>query len=112
MLISMLYSKLRLATVTDSSFKYHGSIGIDEDIMDALGIIEYQVVNVNSISGDLRTQTYAIPEERGSGAIVARGALSNFLIKGDQCHINVYCQMTRGEANEHKPIIIETNEAR
>jgi len=109
MLVKMLYSKLRFATVTESNFKYKGSIGIDEDLMDELGIVENQVVNVNGMHAEVRTETYVIPEERGSGAVVIRGALSNYLLKGDICHINVYVLMDSETAKTHKPIIIESN---
>lgn len=109
MMVQMLYSKIRFATVTKSSFKYKGSIGIDEDIMDELGILENQVVNVNGMGGEIRTETYVIPEERGSRAVVVRGALANYLYKGDICHINVYVMMDYETAKTHKPIIIEKN---
>ena len=109
MLIKVLQSKIRYAVITKSDFKYHGSLGLDEDLMDELGVVPWQVVNVNSIDGSLRTETYLIPEKRGSGACVARGALANFLLKGDQCHVNVYCHVSQDTAHEWEPIIIESN---
>ena len=104
----MLYSKLRFATVTESNMRYNGSIGICKQIMKDLDIVEGQVVNVNSLDGSVRTQTYVIPEDE-PGAIVIRGGLASLLYKGDDIHINVYCSMSKESALEHKPIVIESN---
>lgn len=115
MQITILQAKIRNATVTGANHKYKGSITIDEDLMDELGVVEWQVVTVNAMAedqygrGPFRGQTYVLKGERGTGEICANGALARFISKGDIVHINVYALMDSESAKTHKPIIIEKN---
>ena len=110
MMVKTLWAKVKLATVTKSSVRYEGSLGLDPAIMRDLQVSPYQVVNINSIGGDIRTETYLLEEGEGTGAVVVRGALANILYKGDQMHVNVYVMMSPEAAAEHKPLVIESNE--
>ncbi len=109
MLIRKLQAKIETAIVTDSNVKYKGSITVDEDILDEMGVVPYQECDVNSIDG-FRGTTYFLAGPRGSGCVEANGALASHILKGDVIHINVYCQMSIEAARDHKPIIIESNE--
>lgn len=115
MMIEMLQAKLQNAIITDSSVSYRGSITVDEDIMDEMGVVEYQRCDVNLKGEDqygipFRGNTYFLAGPRGTGCVEANGALSYHISKADIVHINVYCQMTPEAAKEYKPIIIESNE--
>ena len=115
MLVSILQAKIRYAVITESNSKYKGSITIDEDLMDELGVCEWQVCDVNSSAQDqyggapFRGRTYIIAGARGTGCVEANGSLAYHLSKGDTVHINVYSLVDSESAKEHTPIIIETN---
>jgi len=110
MLVKVLLSKIKLATITKSSVRYEGSLGLDVAIMRELDLHPYQCVNVNSLDGSIRTETYLLPEKEGSGACVTRGALATILLKGDRIHLLAYGMMDSETAKTHKPIIIESNQ--
>jgi aspartate 1-decarboxylase len=80
----MLRSKIHQATVTEADLKYVGSITIDEELMDMVGLIQGERVLVVSNSSGARLETYAIPGPRGSGAICMNGAAAHLIKKGDE----------------------------
>lgn len=67
--ISMLKSKIHRATVTQAELDYVGSITVDEDLLDAAGILEYEKVQIVDINNGSRFETYTIAGERGSGVM-------------------------------------------
>ena len=67
MRLTVLKSKLHLATVTRSDLNYHGSLTIDPDLMDAVGLYPYEAILVSNVATGLRAQTYVLPGERGKG---------------------------------------------
>ena len=87
MKIEVLKSKIHRATVTEANINYVGSITIDEGLMEASNIIEYEKVHVLNINNGERIETYVIKGERGSGVICLNGAAArkfiNFLIASD-----------------------------
>jgi len=109
MLVEMLQAKIRYAHVTESNPEYKGSVTIDEDLMDEMGVLPFQRCEVNSMSG-FRGFTYIIPGKRGSGCVGANGALAAHILKGDIIHINVFCLLSKESAHGHTPIIIESNQ--
>ena len=114
MLVEVLQAKIRYAKVTGSSMDYHGSITIDEDLMDELCVSEWQSCDVNLWGEDqygkpFRGRTYILKGERGTGCIEANGALSYHIVTGDIIHINVYALVDVETAKKHKPIVIESN---
>lgn len=114
MTIEILQAKLQNAIITGSSIRYRGSITIDEDIMDEMGVVEYQRCDVNLKGEDqygipFRGNTYILAGPRGTGCVEANGALSYHLSIGDTVHINVYCQMLLTEAKDYKPVVVESN---
>ena len=73
MQIQMLKSKIHRAEVTAASLDYEGSLGIDRDLMDRVGLLPNERVLCSNLANGERFETYAIPAERGSGAIVLNG---------------------------------------
>lgn len=106
MQIEMLKGKIHRATVTQAELAYVGSITIDEDIMDAAGIAEYQKVDIVDIDNGERFATYTIAGERGSKIFCLNGAAARCACVGDKIIIMAYCQMTPEEAAEHKPAVV------
>lgn len=77
-------SKIHKATVTQADVNYIGSITIDEDLMDMVGLWAYEKVLVVSNTSGARLETYAIPGERGSGIITMNGSAAHLIKKGDE----------------------------
>ena len=69
MQITMLQGKIHRATVTQAELDYVGSITVDEDLLDAAGIKEYQLVQIVDVNNGNRFETYTIAGERGSGVM-------------------------------------------
>lgn len=80
----MLRSKLHKATVTDADLRYEGSITIDEDLIDAVGLRAGEKVLVASNTSGSRLETYVITGERGSGVVCMNGAASLLIKKGEE----------------------------
>ena len=110
MLIEVLKSKIHRVTVTEADLDYIGSITIDEDLMDAAGIIENEKVEIYNITNGERFATYAIRVERGSGVIGINGAAAHKAMVGHLLIIAAYAQMEPEEAHEwHPPVIFPKN---
>lgn len=106
MLIEVLKSKIHCARVTEANLHYMGSITIDEDLMDAAGLIAGErVFIVNNNNGE-RMDTYIIKGERGSGCICLNGAAARKVQVGDIVIIMAYATMDFEEAKDFKPKII------
>ena len=80
----MLRSKIHQATVTEADLKYVGSITIDEELMDMVGLIPGERVLVVSNTSGARLETYTIPGPRGSGDVCMNGAAAHLIKKGDE----------------------------
>ena len=106
MTIEILKSKIHRAQVTDANLNYIGSITIDEDLMDASGMIEYEKVQVVNNNNGERFETYVIKGERGSGVICTNGAAARKVQVGDILIITAYAHMTPEEAKHFKPQIV------
>ena len=106
MFITVLKSKLHRVKVTDANLNYVGSITIDENWMDASGIIEGEQVHVVDVTNGSRLITYAIKGERGSRCICLNGAAARLVSVGDTVIIMSYAQMTPEEARSFKPTVV------
>ena len=104
--ITMLYSKLHRATVTDANLNYVGSITIDRDLMDAVDMRVGQKIDIVNVNNGERFSTYIISGERGKGDICLNGAAARKVHKGDKIIIIAYASMTTEEADAHKPKIV------
>jgi aspartate 1-decarboxylase len=106
MTIEVLKSKIHRATITEANLHYIGSIGIDEDLMDAANLIEFEKVQVLNINNGERLETYVIKGERGTGMITLNGAAARKAVAGDLVIIVAFAQMTPEEARDFKPAIV------
>ena len=106
MVLNMLKGKIHRATVTQAEVDYIGSITIDQDLMDAAGILEYEKVQVADVERGTRLETYVISGEPGSGVICLNGAAAHLVTPGDKVIIMCYAQMTPEEARESKPRVV------
>ena len=106
MTITMLKSKIHRATVTQAELNYVGSITIDEELMEASGIYEYEKVQIANISNGSRFETYVIAGERGSGMICLNGAAARQVSVGDRIIIMCYAQLDTEEVKTHKPKVV------
>lgn len=106
MTITALKGKIHRATVIQAELDYVGSITIDEALMEAAGIIEYERVQVVDINNGNRLETYVISGERDSGMICLNGAAAKLVEKGDKVIIMCYAQMTEQELKDNPPRVV------
>ena len=112
MMIELLKSKLHMVTVTEANLNYMGSIIIDEDLMDAAGLIAGEKVQVVDNNNGERFETYVIRGERGSGCICLNGAAARKVLVGDTVIIMAYALMDLEEARTFKPKVVFPRENR
>ncbi len=110
MLIEIFKSKIHRVTVTESDLNYIGSITIDEDLLDAAGILVGERVYIVNVNNGERFDTYAIKGKRGSGEICLNGPAARKVQKGDIVIVISYAQMTPEEAKDFQPKIVFPNE--
>jgi aspartate 1-decarboxylase len=104
--IEILKSKIHRATITQANLNYIGSISVDEDLMDAANLIEFEKVQVVNINNGERLETYVIKGERGSGVISLNGAAARKASIGDLVIIAGFAQIDLDEARSFKPSIV------
>lgn len=110
MTLEMLKSKIHRATVTQAELNYVGSITIDESLMEAAGIIEYEKVQIADVDNGARFETYVIAGEAGSGIICLNGAAARMVSTGDKVIIMSYAQMQPQEVKENPPKVVFVDE--
>ncbi len=106
MLREFLESKIHRATVTDANLNYVGSITIDETLLKAAGMREWQKVEILDINNGERFQTYIIKGEAGTGTICLNGAAARKVQKGDKVIILTYALLDEKEIENYSPKII------
>ncbi len=106
MLLQVLKSKIHRARVTQADLNYVGSITIDQDLMDAANLIEYERVQIVNNNNGERFETYVIRGERNSGMICLNGAAARMVQPGDIVIIMAYCWMDAEEAKNHHPVAV------
>lgn len=99
-------SKLHRATVTQADVDYEGSVTLDEDLLDAADIIEYEAVHIWNVTQGTRLQTYALRGERGSGVCCVNGAAAHLCNPGDLVIVATFTEMEDAEARLHKPTVV------
>ncbi len=110
MIGTYLKSKIHRAAVTQAELDYVGSITIDEKLMEACGILEYEKVQVADIDNGNRLETYVIAGEAGSGIICLNGAAARLVNEGDKVIIMSYAQMTPEELADNPPKVVFVND--
>jgi len=106
MTITMLYSKIHRATVTDANLNYVGSITIDSAILEASNMRVGQKVDIVNVNNGERFSTYIIAGEPGKKEFCLNGAAARKVHKGDKIIIIAYTELTPQEADEFKPKIV------
>jgi len=109
MLRDMFKSKIHRATVTDADLHYEGSIGIDENLMEAAGIMEYEKVDIWNITNGARFHTYTIKSRRGSGDICLNGAAARHVQVGDMVIIATFAMMDEKDLENYKPTVVQVD---
>ncbi len=106
----MLRAKLHRATVTQCDLNYEGSCGIDEDLLDAADMREYEKIELYNVNNGERFSTYIIKAPRGSGAIALNGAAARRAALGDPMIICTYAPMTEQQIAGYKPKVVLLDE--
>lgn len=106
----MLKSKLHRAVVTEADVDYVGSITIDESLMEAAGLVEYEKVLIGNLTNGSRLETYVIKGERNSGVIGMNGAAAHLCKVGDKILVMSFTLLDEEELKKHKPKIIFLDE--
>lgn len=106
MLCTMLKAKLHHLRVTQAEKEYEGSLTIDEDLMDAVGILNYEKLLIANLDNGERFETYAIKGPRGSRVTCLNGAASYKGKPGDRLIVMVWCQLEEQEIAHHQPKVV------
>lgn len=103
---TMLKGKIHRAVVKQADLNYVGSITVDTKLLEAAGILEYEMVQIVDVENGNRFETYTIAGEPGSGMICLNGAAARQVAVGDHVILMCYAQMTPEEAKEHHPKVV------
>lgn len=110
MTLEMLKGKIHRATVTQAELNYVGSITVDEELLEAAGILEYEKVQIVDVDNGSRFETYTICGQRGSGMICLNGEAARCVSVGDRIIIMAYAGLDVQEAKSHKPSVVFVDE--
>jgi aspartate 1-decarboxylase len=103
---TMLHSKLHRVTTTHSELHYEGSCAIDQNLLDAADIREYQAIDIYNVTNGERFSTYAISAKRGSGIISVNGAAARKAAVGDLLIIAAFATYTELELQKYEPRLV------
>lgn len=106
----MFKSKLHRATITDADLEYEGSVTIDEDLMEAADIVEFEAVHVWNVTRGTRLETYALCGPRGSGVCCINGAAAHLAKKGDRVIIATFTEVEEHDVKAHRPTVVLLDE--
>jgi len=106
----LLKSKIHRATVTEANLEYNGSVTIDQNLMAAADIVEYEQVQIYNITSGTRLTTYAISGEAGSGVICINGAAAHLVKPDELVIIASYAEYKGKAARKHQPKVILVDE--
>ncbi|GGY26472.1 aspartate 1-decarboxylase [Paludibacterium paludis] len=107
---TMLKSKLHRVSTTHSELHYIGSCAIDENLLEAADIREYEEVQIWNVTNGERFATYAIRAERGSGTISVNGSAARRAAVGDLLIIATFAQYEDAELEGHSPTLVFVDE--
>ena len=110
MMRTMLKCKIHRATVTEAMLHYEGSITIDETLLDAAGLVEYEQVHIYNIDNGNRFSTYVIRGKRDSGVICLNGAAARQVSKGDLIIVANYATYDEKELANFQPTLVYVDE--
>lgn len=104
--IEILKSKVHRATITEANLNYVGSLTLDEDLMDAANMIEYEKVQIVNVNNGTRIETYLIKGKRGSGVCCLNGPAARQGAVGDIVIVISYATMDFEKAKTFKPSVV------
>jgi len=107
----LLKSKIHRVAVTQCELHYEGSCAIDEDLLEAAGIVENEQIHIWNIDNGERFVTYAIKGQRGSGMISVNGSAARRATAGDLIIIAAFAQVHEDQVAAHKPRLVFVDEA-
>ncbi len=110
MMRCFLRSKIHMATVTEANLAYEGSITIDRELMDMVGILPFEQVMISNMNNGERFETYVIPGRPGSREFCFNGPTARKGMVGDKIIIFAYCYMKDGELQGFQPSIIKVDD--
>lgn len=110
MLRTMFHAKIHRATVTQADLHYVGSVTVDQELLDAAGILPGEMVSIVDITNGARLETYTIAGERHSGVIGINGAAAHLVNPGDLVILIAYAQMEDAEARSYEPKVVHVDE--
>lgn len=110
MWIKVLKAKLHQARVTEAHLTYHGSITVDEELLEAVGMLPYEAVIVSNVATGSRAETYIIPGERGRRQIGLNGAMARLGACGDRVIIMSFAMLDPHELDGHHPRVAVLDE--
>ena len=105
----MMKSKIHRATVTDANLHYVGSVTVDQDLLDASDIMEFEQVAIVDVDNGARLETYAIAGPRGSGVICLNGAAARLVSPGDKVILISYADYEQAELASYEPIVVHVD---
>jgi aspartate 1-decarboxylase len=106
----MFHAKIHRARVTEANLHYVGSVTVDQELLEAAGILPYEQVDIYDITNGARLTTYALPGERGSGEIKINGAAAHLVRPGDLVILVAYGVFEEEEARSLKPTVVLVDE--
>lgn len=110
MLTTMLQAKLHRVHVTRADLHYEGSCGIDEELLEASGIREFQHLEIYNVENGERFTTYAIKSPRGSREVCLNGAAARKAMVGDHVIIAAYNAYSEVELTKYRPVVVCVDE--
>jgi aspartate 1-decarboxylase len=106
---SLFKSKIHRATVTDADLDYEGSVTIDERLMRAADILQYERVHIWNVTNGTRLETYALAGDAGSGVVCVNGAAAHHAQRGDTVIIATFAEIDDAEARAWKPVVVRVD---
>ncbi len=108
MFCQILKAKIQEITVTESNINYPGSISMSEELLNASGIKQFELVHVNNKTNGTRIITYAVKNNQ-KGHVTINGAASKYFQKGDTIHVLAFALINELEIETFKPTIVITD---
>lgn len=106
----MMKSKIHRATITSADLHYEGSLTVDQDLLDAADLLNYEEIQVVNVNNGARFTTYVIPGERGSGVVQLNGAAARLGLPGDLVILIAYATIEDVEAERFTPRVVFVDE--
>lgn len=109
MRVTLLKGKIHRATVTDANIDYEGSLTVDANLLEAAGILPWELIHVWDITRGTRLVTYAMVGEPNSGVVCVNGAGAHLVKPGDLVIVAAFCEMEVEEGRRHTPRIVRVD---